>query len=112
MSASASAVVAPPAFSMKFACFGEIQAPPIAEPGGTRAMKADRVRRSRAGANDLVVGLDVRELATEFQDERVDAAISGEKIRAETDDGDGEAPRRRPLQELADLVPRLRPRER
>ena len=32
MSASASAVVAPPAFSMKFACFGEICAPPIRWP--------------------------------------------------------------------------------
>ena len=29
ISASASAVVAPPAFSMKFACFGEMRAPPI-----------------------------------------------------------------------------------
>ena len=28
----ASAVVAPPAFSMKFACFGEISAPPIRWP--------------------------------------------------------------------------------
>ena len=61
---------------------GELEA---AEPADAGAVEADRVRRAAARARSVAVDLDRRELPRETDDERVDAVVRGEQVRAEPD---------------------------
>ena len=82
-----------------------------AEPGCAGAVQRDRVRRAAARAKRLALDGDGCEQAGEPQDERIDAVVGGEQVRAEADGRDGQAARRRPAQRLLDLLLRLGPRE-
>ena len=67
-----------------------------AEPRVARAVEADRVRRAAAGDQRLALDPRLGELALEPQDERVDAVVGDEQVRAEPDRLDRDALRRRP----------------
>src|SRR5436853_2246797 len=85
---------------------GELESP---EPGCARAVQGNGVGRPATSAQQISIGLDRGELAAELQDERVDAFVRREEVRAQTDDRDVEASLLRPLQELLDFSFRLRP---
>src|SRR5262249_43202976 len=87
----------------------ELEAP---EPRGTGAVKAHRVGRTAAGAQERGVDLGRREPARELEDETVEAVVGDEQVRAEPDDRGWKAVRRGPAERVLDLGLVLGARER
>ena len=78
-------------------------------------MEADGVRRPASGEEELAVGSGLGELALEPQDERLDAPVGDEEVRAEPDRRDRQAALARPgerLLELGEAFPAARRRAR
>ena len=66
-------------------------------------MQGDGIRNPTPHAQHVVLDLDRRKLTAELEDERVDAVVGGEQVRAEADDGDFERPLLRPAKQLLHL---------
>src|SRR5262249_61333430 len=69
-------------------CTRELEA---TETGVPRTMQADRVRRSSTRLETVVGHAHRCELALEPDDERVDALVRGDEVRAQADDHDVQA---------------------
>src|SRR6266852_3683336 len=87
---------------------GELEA---AEAGGARPVERNRVRGAAACAQEAVPRLGRRERTAELEDERVDARIGDEQVRAEPNRRDREVALGRPVEHLH-LGDRARPSKR
>src|SRR6185436_7141407 len=83
-----------------------------AEPFGAGAVQDDGVRSAAAGAHDLALDGNLRQLTGELQDERVDAVVRDEQVRPEADRRDRKLALARPAEHVEQLLDILRPRER
>ena len=84
---------------------GELEASEARRPG---AVEADGVRRAAARPQEIAVDLDRREVPRETDDQRVDAGVRGEQVRAEPDRDDRHVALGRPPERLFQLGKRLR----
>jgi hypothetical protein len=70
-------------------------------------MERDCIRRAAAYCQPVLLDLHGGELAGEAHDQRIDAGVRCENVRAETDRNDTNTFGRRPTQQLSELADRL-----